>query len=174
MIRRRAGSGNLGAPKLPSAECGMRSGVSRATKRLATALRPPQERGSRVTYRIDPDSTGSWMVTHVESGRRTSYGGSREWVEASVQDQQAGEDAMREALVSGDPFEPCRLGWHSGLVPVARRPTWFRQAAGKSGSLLIFRVANAPFEWAARTVWCHGTDANPWCCDACGREIPEQ
>lgn len=140
---------------------------------LAALRLPPEERSARVTYRIDPDSTGSWLVTQVESGRRTSYGGSREWVEASLQREQEGEDRMREALASGDPVEACRLGWHSGVVPVSPRPTWFRWAAGRVGPLLVFRIANTPFEWAAITVWCHGPNANPWHCDTCALEIPE-
>src|SRR5438552_783414 len=92
-------------------------------------------------------------------------GGAREFAERQRRVFEEDEAASQRAIASGDPQALCRLGWHrldpgSGPPLKARtdagfRPTpFFRFATriGEAGGTLVFRVADRPFRYAARSV----------------------
>ncbi len=115
----------------------------------------------------------------IRDGERiVGLGGTRDWAEGQLRTYREQERQAREALATGDPLDLCRLGWHRGPlpIPVARHigtpSTYFRFGAkiGEAGGTLVYRVAEEPFEYLARTVKCLGR-LDPWSCSACGQQV---
>jgi hypothetical protein len=123
-------------------------------------------------YELVPDVDGCLLLRDGE--RVISLGGSREWAEGELRRYREQERQAREALTTGAPLDLCRLGWHRGGLPtpvgkhVGTPASYFRFGAkiGEAGGTLIYRVAEEPFEYLARTVKCLGI-LDPWSCSVC-------
>ena len=112
--------------------------------------------------------------------RIVSLGGGQEWAEEQLRWYREQEQEAREALATRDPLDLCRIGWHRGSLPnpVARHigvpSMYFRFGAkiGEAGGTLVYRVAEEPFEFLARTVKCLGI-LDPWHCAVCDSQIDD-
>ncbi len=117
----------------------------------------------------------------LRDGKRVvRLGGSRDWAEGELHQYRDQERDAREAIATKDPLDLCRLGWHHGPLPTpvaehVRAPSlYFRFGAkiGEAGGTLVYRVAEQPFEFIARTVKCLGM-LDPWECSVCERLVDD-
>lgn len=128
-------------------------------------------------WELVPDGTG--FVLLRDGDRIVGLGGPSEWAEEELHRYREQEGKAREALATGDPLDVCRIGWHRGALPAAvgkhigALASYFRFGAeiSEAGGTLVYRVAEEPFEFLARTVKCLG-NLDPWTCADCDQAIP--
>jgi len=114
----------------------------------------------------------------LRDGRRViGVGGAYESASTVLRWYREQERDANEALAAGSPLALCRLGWHRDALPAPvaghlGASLYFRFGAkiGEAGGTLVYRVAEEPFEFLARTVKYLG-NLEPWQCSVCHRPI---
>lgn len=120
-------------------------------------------------WELVPNEDGFSLLR--DGQRIVTLGSGQEWADKQLRWYREQERQAREALATGDPLDLCRLGWHRGKLPapvaqhVGAPSLYFRFGAkiGEAGGTLVYRVADEPFEFLARTVKCLG-NLDPWSC----------
>jgi hypothetical protein len=129
------------------------------------------------TYTIRQTGDESFEILR-DGVRVIGTGGARSFAEQTFAAYRDQEFEARAALATGDPEALCALGWHRGGLPdpvtahLGSSSFYVRFAAkiGEAGGTLVFRVAEGPFLYQARTIKQLGNLA-PWPCAACGKDI---
>ena len=63
-------------------------------------------------WELVPDGEGFLLLRDEE--RVVGLGDPRDWAENQLRSYREQERQAREALATGDPLDPSRLGWHRG------------------------------------------------------------
>jgi hypothetical protein len=115
---------------------------------------------------------------HRDGRRVIGLGGDGAFAERTLAEYRDQELEVRVALATGEPEALCVLGWHRGGIPdpvaahVGSSALYFRfeTKIGEAGGTLVFRVAEGPFLYLARTVKSLGI-LDAWHCAICGSDI---
>ena len=150
-----------------------------ATKCLGAFGCPPlKEEDTMARWELVPK--GHEFLLLRDGERIVGLGAEQEWAEEQLRWYREQERQAREALATGDPLNLCRLGWHRGGLPapvaeyVGAPSLYFRFGAkiGEAGGTLVYRVAEGPFEFQARTVKCLRM-LDPWSCSVCNLPVDD-
>jgi hypothetical protein len=123
--------------------------------------------------------TGDTHYELLRDGHRViGLGGDRAFAEGTLAEYRDQELEASVALAMGEPEALCLLRWHRGGIPspvaahVGASAFYFRfeTKIGEADGTLVFRVAEGPFLYLARTVKSLGI-LDPWHCAVCGNDV---